>query len=107
VTGISTHVLDTGVGRPASGVAIRLEHWGDGAWRRVGDGVTDGHGRVPDLLGGATLVSGRYRVIFDTGGYGHRFYPEVVVCVEVEDPGEHLHIPLLLSPFGYTTYRGS
>jgi 5-hydroxyisourate hydrolase len=111
---VSTHVLDTADGRPAAGVAVTLEARDPaGGWVRVGGGVTDGDGRLAALVpAGRTLAAGAHRLRFDTGGwFGGRglagFYPEVTVVFEVADPAEHLHVPLLLSPYGYTTYRGS
>lgn len=104
---ISTHVLDTAAGSPAPGLSVRLERGSGEAWDVVGEGVTDGDGRLGDL--GSELVAGTYRLRFDTGAYheGRGFYPEVVVTFEVADPSQHHHVPLLLSPFGYSTYRGS
>jgi 5-hydroxyisourate hydrolase len=96
---LSTHILDTSRGVPAEGVTIRLER-ADGI--EVARGVTDADGRLRDWTG--DLPAGRYRLLFDTGG---EFFPEVCVVFEVTGPGRHLHIPLLLSPYGYTTYRGS
>ncbi len=107
---LSTHVLDTARGRPAAGVAVMLERRTEhGSWQRVGGGVTDEDGRIPDLLEAAPAVSGRHRLTFDTGAYlgGESFYPEVTVTFVVADPAQHHHVPLLLSPYGYTTYRGS
>ena len=111
---ISTHVLDTSRGGPAEGVAVTLESVSaDGATRHVGGGVTDGDGRVRSLLPAtATLPAGTYRLTFETGAYfrgrpGESFYPEVKVTFVVRGPSQHYHVPLLVSPFGYTTYRGS
>jgi 5-hydroxyisourate hydrolase len=106
---ISTHVLDTARGHPAEGVPVVLEH-DAGGWTEVGRGVTDADGRVRELLGGE-LADGRYRLTFDTAQYFRvvgevAFYPEVSVVFLVAGGG-HYHVPLLLSPFGYTTYRGS
>ena len=103
---LSTHVLDTAGGRPAAGVAVTRETI-DGTV--LAEAVTDADGRVGDLADG--LPAGGLRLRFDTGGwYAARgettFYPEVVVAFTVAD-GEHHHVPLLLSPFGYSTYRGS
>lgn len=104
---LSTHVLDSSVGRAAKGVAVVLEHGG----RRIGDGVTDADGRIgsigPDQLG-----TGDYTLRFDTGRYfaddGREcFYPEVVVVFTIADADQHYHVPLLLNPFGYGTYRGT
>ena len=109
---ITTHVLDTSLGRPAAGVAARLDRQsGAEAWVEVGRGVTDADGRIRDLCKGA-LEAGAYRLTFDTGAYFRArdapgFYPQVTIEFEVRDPGQHHHVPLLLSPFGYSTYRGS
>jgi 5-hydroxyisourate hydrolase len=112
--GITTHILDTSRGRPAPGVHVVLERRGpDGTWTRVGDGHTDADGRLPTLVpDGGGVVRGRYRLTFDTGRYFaaldvRAFYPDVTVTFEVADNGGHYHVPLLLSPFGYSTYRGS
>jgi 5-hydroxyisourate hydrolase len=104
---ISTHVLDLESGNPAPNLAVTLERMEDGAWRRVHAANTDPDGRVADLLGESTLRTGVYRLVFNTAAYGHRFYPEVTVAFRVEDAARHHHIPLLLSPYGYSTYRGS
>jgi 5-hydroxyisourate hydrolase len=106
---ITTHVLDTAQGRPAEGVSIVLER-GDGT--ELGRGVTNADGRVTDLLAPGSLVRGTYRITFDTGRYFAAtgtpgFYPSVSVLFEIEDPSQHFHVPLLLNPFGYSTYRGS
>jgi 5-hydroxyisourate hydrolase len=105
---VTTHVLDVGLGRPAAGVPVRLER-PDGS--AVADGRTDADGRVGDL-GPQRLEAGTYRLRFDTGAYyrasGQRgFYPEVTVTFALDDPGQHHHVPLLLSPFSFSTYRGS
>lgn len=110
---ISTHVLDTMRGQPARGVLVRLEAGAPGeAWKNIGEGRTNADGRIADFLpAGSKLEGGVYRLVFETGGYfaslGQRaFYPTVEVTFEVLEE-RHLHVPLLLSPFGYTTYRGS
>ena len=112
MSGISTHVLDTAKGLPAQGVRVLLERRSlEGEWVEVSKGVTDENGRVARLLGGGeALQAASYRLIFSTGDYFKPqvcFYPEVAVLFEVRDPSAHHHIPLLLSPYGYTTYRGS
>ena len=114
MSAITTHVLDLAAGQPARGVPVRLEvAGGERGWLELATRVTDQDGRVPDLLpGGARLDAGRYRLSFDTGRYfaasgRPAFYPEVSVVFEVLDPAQHYHVPLLLSPFGYSTYRGS
>jgi 5-hydroxyisourate hydrolase len=109
---ITTHVLDTARGRPAQGVPVVLEQAAEDGWRELGRGATDADGRVRDLLpDGAPAADGRYRLTFDTGAYFRdrgeaAFYPEVAVVFTVAGD-EHHHVPLLLSPFGYSTYRGS
>ncbi len=109
---ITSHVLDTALGRPARDLEVRLDRLGAAGWTTLGRAVTDADGRVRDLLGAADLEAGTYRVTFATGAYfeaSHRpvFYPRVDVVFRVDAPDEHHHIPLLLSPFGYSTYRGS
>ena len=100
---LSTHVLDTAAGRPAEGIAVRLETRGG---ELLGEGVTDRDGRI-GAIGPEKLDRGAYVLRFDTGLYVDGFYPEVVVVFTVADPDQHYHVPLLLSPYGYSTYRGS
>ena len=108
--GITTHVLDLTSGAPAAGVAVTLEAEKNGAWAALGGAVTDADGRVKDAF--AILPgTGRYRLTFATGAYFEgrgvaSFHPVVVVTFDVREPKHH-HVPLLLSPFGYSTYRGS
>lgn len=109
---VTTHVLDTSSGRPASGVGVRLEMRDGEGWRELGSGRTDADGRARDLLGDGRLKPGVFRLTFATGDYFRArgvesFHPEVAVVFRVENPTEHHHVPVLLSPFGYTTYRGS
>lgn len=111
---ITTHVLDTAHGRPATGMAVALHFLArEGDARELGRGTTDADGRLTTLLpAGTALEPGTYRLSFDTGGwYAARgessFYPRVRILFTVEDPAGHYHVPLLLSPFGYSTYRGS
>jgi 5-hydroxyisourate hydrolase len=106
---LSTHILDTSSGRPAGGVSVRLEAFDGNGWRSVSSATTDVDGRIGDLLGEETLVRGEYRLTFEVGAYlgDDAFYPEIAVVFRVDSPDEHHHIPLLLSPFGYSTYRGS
>lgn len=111
MTGITTHVLDTARGCPAAGVPVLLERAAESGWERVGSAMTDADGRAGDLLSSAP-EQGRYRLRFDTAAYfaaagGTGFYPEVSVTFAVVGDEEHYHVPLLLSPFGYSTYRGS
>jgi 5-hydroxyisourate hydrolase len=110
---ITTHVLDTSRGRPAVGVAVTLDRRVEGAWESVGSGETDADGRLRTLMSGtSTLTPGVYRLVFETKRYFGAnsvttFYPEVVIVFETA-PGEaHYHVPLLISPFGFTTYRGT
>jgi 5-hydroxyisourate hydrolase len=107
MSGITTHVLDTSRGCPAAGVPVVLERAAGSGWDLVGRGTTDADGRARGLLTSAP-ENGRYRLTFDTGSYlDGGFYPEVSVTFVVESGEEHYHVPLLLSPFGYSTYRGS
>lgn len=113
MSAITTHILDTSRGRPAEGVAVSLEWLQGGAWRPLGQGVTDADGRQRALVpAGHRLEAGRYRISFAVGDYHARlgvegFYPEVSIVFEVRDPAQHFHVPLLLNPFGFSTYRGS
>jgi 5-hydroxyisourate hydrolase len=111
---ITTHVLDTATGRPAEGVVVVLEQQGLGeTWTELGRGPTNADGRLTSLAPDTTVFApGVYRLRFLTGPYfasrGLRgFYPEIPVHFHVDDPAAHYHVPLLLSPFGYSTYRGS
>jgi 5-hydroxyisourate hydrolase len=105
--GISTHVLDTAAGRPAAGVLVRLARRGGAEWTELAQRDTDDDGRIADFV--AEVAPGVYRMTFDVAGYAgaDSFYPEVVVTFRVVDGSAHHHVPLLLSPYGYTTYRGS
>ena len=114
MSGITTHVLDLAVGRPASGVAVRLElQSADRGWITLAERHTNEDGRVKDLISpGAKLDAGRYRLTFATGPYfaarGQEcFHPEAAITFDVRDGAQHHHVPLLVSPFGYSTYRGS
>lgn len=102
---LSTHVLDLSTGQPAEGVQVSLARGGPDAWEPVGDGTTDGDGRIGRL--GSELAPGIYRLRFLVGEYGSSFYPHVDVVVRLDADRDHFHVPLLLSPFGYSTYRGS
>jgi len=104
---ISTHVLDTSAGRPASGVAVRLEILNGDGWDRVAVATTDDDGRIQAIAD--VDDAGVYQLVFDTGAYlgPNAFYPTVSVAFNVTATIGHFHVPLLLSPFGYTTYRGS
>ncbi len=105
---VTTHVLDTASGRPAAAIAVVLE---SATGEPIAHGTTDADGRVGDL-GPERLSAGTYRLRFATGAYTQQtseaaFYPEVIITFAIDDSGEHYHVPLLLSPFGYSTYRGS
>lgn len=111
MSAVTTHVLDTGQGRPAAGVLVRLEHVTGAADAVLAAGTTDDDGRVRSL-GPDRIGPGTYRLVFDTAGYFARagqpcFFPEVSLSFVVTDLEQHHHVPLLLSPFAYTTYRGS
>ena len=103
MTTLSTHVLDTSSGEPASGMVVRLARWDDG-WVNVGEATTDEDGRVS---GFGELDEGRFRLGFETGAYGNDFYPFIHVVFTIDGERPHYHLPLLLSPYGYSTYRGS
>lgn len=110
---ITTHVLDTAKGCPAQGLTITLKQQSsDGSYRTLAQGKTNSDGRITDLLQPNSLVVGTYQMHFDTGGYfrdnqNEGFYPEATITFTIKNTTEHYHIPLLLSPYGYTTYRGS
>jgi 5-hydroxyisourate hydrolase len=109
---ISTHVLDTSVGRPAAAVAIQLLRQQGSNWIEVFRGQTDADGRVPALLPDDVVAAGAYRLTFDVGGYFQQrrvesFYTTIAVDFVVGAGDAHYHVPLLVSPFGYSTYRGS
>ena len=111
MTRITTHVLDTGTGSPAAGLAVRLERLDSSRADTVADAVTDADGRIREWLPGG-VSAGRYRLVFDTGSWFRRagresIYPEVVIHFSADDSAPHYHLPLLLAPYGYTTYRGS
>jgi|SRR6187455_716201 5-hydroxyisourate hydrolase len=109
---LSTHVLDATTGSPAVGVGVLLETYRDGTWGEVATGLTDDDGRLRDWLPEHLPGVGMHRLLFDTGAYFTRsgvagFYPAVTINFVIDEPGRHYHVPLLLSPFAYSTYRGS
>lgn len=110
---ITTHVLDTSKGTPAAGLSIKLEMQdSEGNWKTLAQGETNADGRITDLLDDASFVPGIFQMTFQTKAYFQKqnlpcFYPFATVVFEIEDTAPHYHIPLLLSSFGYTTYRGS
>ena len=105
MSGLTTHVLDTSRGRPGAGVSVILQRRGE-EWDPVARAVTDADGRARLL---DDIEPGIYKITFDTGSYfdGETFFPEASVVFEVRDAKAHYHVPLLVSPFGYSTYRGS
>jgi len=110
---ITTHVLDTAIGKPAEGIDLTLSQFINDEWKLLGGGTTNSDGRVADLLtDNKILEAGRYKVLFVTENYFKKqkvdaFYPYADIVFDITGEGEHYHIPLLLSPFGYSTYRGS
>lgn len=107
---ITTHVLDTALGKPARGIAVVLEHQRDGAFEIVGRGHTNDDGRVTDLLAPGAIEVGVYRIHFALAAYfgdAPHFFPEASLVFRVTEADAHYHVPLLLSPFGFSTYRGS
>jgi 5-hydroxyisourate hydrolase len=109
---VTTHVLDVSLGRPARGIAVRLAKQTSAGWSELGRGETDADGRASQLLAPGTLEAGTHRISFELEPYfaasGRKsFYPSVDIVFVVENASEHFHVPLLLSPFGYSTYRGS
>ena len=110
---ITTHILDLSTGKPAGGVRVALARVNNAKRTVVGSGVTDADGRLGNLVPKASKVNaGVFELTFETGVYFRAngveaFHPRVTVVVEITDPAQHYHVPLLISPFGYTTYRGS
>ena len=110
---ITTHVLDTAIGKPAKGIDLTLSRLENDEWIFLSGGTTNNDGRVGNLLADdVILTAGRYKVLFVTEEYFKNqgvdaFYPYADIVFDIEGDGQHYHIPLLLSPFGYSTYRGS
>lgn len=113
MSSISTHVLDVAQGKPAAGIPVSLEVKGtDGAWHPTGNGITNQDGRCTDLVSPGQMAAGIYRLTWETEAYLLRssrpaFFPQVAAVFTVSEAQQHYHIPLLLSPYGYSTYRGS
>lgn len=114
MSAITTHVLDVSIGKPAAGVSVTLDRRrSDGSWQAIGTQHTDDDGRARDLVPKAgSLSPGVHRLTFDVGPYFKAnevdgFYQEITIAFTVNDASQHYHVPLLLSPFGYSTYRGS
>jgi 5-hydroxyisourate hydrolase len=111
--GITTHVLDTARGRPATGVPVALEIFSGGEWKKVGGALTDVDGRAKQLLPpDQALKLGTYRLSFDLAAWFaaqgvEAFFPSATIIFLVRDADQHYHVPLLLSPYSYSTYRGS
>lgn len=109
---LTTHVLDTTTGKPAGGINVLLEQLSSGSWKKVAAGITNVDGRISDLLPTEnTLAPGDYRLVFETAAYFKNqntkaFYPKITIEFSIADDS-HYHVPLLLNPFGYSTYRGS
>jgi 5-hydroxyisourate hydrolase len=105
MSGISTHILDTSAGQPASGITVHLYRGAE----KLNSVITNQDGRVPALLPqGVPLLAGTYRICFEVGTrWPDGFYPEVSITFSVQDPKSHYHVPLLISPYGFTTYRGT
>jgi 5-hydroxyisourate hydrolase len=101
---LSTHVLDTSTGEPAAGMTVHLSRSNGEGWDSLTTLTTDDDGRASAT---GDLAGGTYRIGFETGAHGNEFYPFVHVVFNVDESREHYHVPLLLSPYGYTTYRGS
>src|SRR5271170_2184066 len=108
MSGISTHVLDLALGKPAVNVPVKLERFEFGAWAEVASRMTTADGRADELLPPNAVSPGSYRMTFNTAAYRDgSFHPEVIVSFTVDAGSVNYHLPLLLSPHGYTTYRGS
>eukprot|EP00644_Phytophthora_capsici_P012388 jgi/Phyca11/122020/e_gw1.46.62.1 len=112
---VTSHILDTSLGRPAADVRVELQQFVNGQWIRINEGRTNTDGRVSSHLVPESLSfqAGTYRMVFYTQAYFEAngvtefFYPEVTIAFVVKDPTQHYHVPLLINPFGYSTYRGS
>lgn len=111
MTRVTTHVLDTALGRPASGIKVRLDRVNGTTTEEIASASTDADGRVRDWTP-ALVPGGRFRLVFETGAWfraagRETMYPEIVIHVDLSGDEPHCHVPLLLAPFGYSTYRGS
>ena len=114
MSGITTHSLDTTSGRPGAGIPVVLERKTHSAgWQAIAEGITEINGRIDDLLSPRDVfLPGHYRLIFEIGPYFllqsiECFFSQITISFVVKDPMQHYHVPLLLNPFGYSTYRGS
>ncbi|KAK4326032.1 hypothetical protein Pmani_003409 [Petrolisthes manimaculis] len=109
---LTSHVLDTALGRPAANMKISLYKLDNSSWQHLVTKVTNDDGRAGQFLSQEDFTQGTYKMFFNTGDYFQQlntkgFYPHVEIVFVIEKPEEHYHIPLLLSPYGYSTYRGS
>lgn len=112
---ITSHILDTSIGRPAANVRVALQQFHSDQWVHINEGRTNIDGRVesPLVPESVHFRAGAYRLVFfvqeyfEENGIRDFFYPEVIIAFTVKDPTQHYHVPLLLNPFGYSTYRGS
>ncbi|HYC51660.1 MAG TPA: hydroxyisourate hydrolase [Gemmatimonadaceae bacterium] len=110
---ITTHVLDVSTGKPAAQVRVSLSRVEGSTRKPIGAGLTDADGRLKELVRrGSEPGAGVFELQFETGPYFRargveHFHPHIIVVVEITDPKQHYHVPLLVSPFGYTTYRGT
>lgn len=109
---LSTHVLDTARGNPVGGLQVSLYKLIDGRWTHISEGLTNPDGRYTNFIQKADFTAGRYKLHFDVDRYFElrkleSLYPFIEIVFDVKSPQDHYHVPLLLSPFGYTTYRGS
>lgn len=114
MSSVTTHILDISAGCPAAGISVMLERKTHSAgWQVIAEGMTDADGRVSDLISpNEAFLPGHYRLTFEIGPYFMLsnvdcFFPQVTISFVVRDAQQHYHVPLLLSPFGYSTYRGS
>lgn len=112
MSAITSHILDTSLGQPAAQLAVSLARLDGESFRELGRGLTDADGRIEQLLGESALLAGTYRLSFETGAHYRAagratFYERIDIQFLVGDVQQHYHVPLLLSPFGYSTYRGS
>ncbi|MDA8744433.1 hydroxyisourate hydrolase [Rubripirellula amarantea] len=111
MTGITSHVLDTSLGKPGAGIRITLEQAEGSDWISLGEGITNDDGRVADLSNG-NVTEGEYQITFFVAQYFEErnvetFYPIIRIAFSIVDAQQHYHVPLLLNPFGFSTYRGS
>lgn len=110
ISPVTTHVLDTSTGKPAEGISIRIYKQTNGEWMKLNETKTNADGRTNGLLLEPDSINqgDTYRMVFETNSYFEKcFYPYVEIVFHIEDPTSHYHVPLLISPYAYSTYRGS